>query len=279
MAKFPKAVVFLFTLAAMIAADVAAGRAEGELEKIKRADKIRIGVSSDKPPFSYIDEEGLNQGYDVFFARRIARDLLGDESKVEFVLVENNNRMAILQSGEVDMVLANFTVTSERSKQVDFAKPYMKVALGVASPKNAPVTSVAQLGGKKLIVGKGTTADIYFTRRHPEVRLVRYDQNAEAFEALRNGLGAALAHDNILIFAWINNNPDFIAGVDSLGDPGYIAPAVKKGNTDLLQWLNSEIAALSQENFFHSNFETTLRPVFGNKVRPEMVVVESELLR
>ncbi len=272
----PRAILsaLVFVLALALMTQAAPALAQGELQKIKEAGKIRIGVFSDKPPFGYVDENGDNQGYDVYFAKRIAKDLLGDENKVEYVLVEAASREEVLEANKVDLVLANFTVTPERGKRVDFAKPYMKVALGVVSPENAPVTDVAQLKGQKLIVNKGTTADIYFSENHPEITLIKYDQNTEAFNALLDGRGAALAHDNTLIFAWINENKGFTAGIPFLGNLDTIAPAVKKGNTELLDWLNDEIVALGQENFFHKNYETTLRPIYGNTVDPETVVIE-----
>jgi len=158
---------------------------------------------------------------------------------------------------------------------VDFAKPYMKVALGVVSPDKAPITDVAQLKGQKLIVNKGTTADTYFSEKHPEITLLKYDQNTEAFNALRDGRGVALAHDNTLIFAWINENPGFAAGIPFLGNLDTIAPAVKKGNTEVLAWLNEEIVKLGQENFFHKNYDATLKPIYGDTVDPETVVIES----
>ncbi len=272
----PRAILsaLVFVLALALMTQAAPALAQGELQKIKEAGKIRIGVFSDKPPFGYVDENGDNQGYDVYFAKRIAKDLLGDENKVDYVLVEAASREEVLEANKVDLVLANFTVTPERGKRVDFAKPYMKVALGVVSPENAPVTDVAQLKGQKLIVNKGTTADIYFSENHPEITLIKYDQNTEAFNALLDGRGAALAHDNTLIFAWINENKGFTAGIPFLGNLDTIAPAVKKGNTELLDWLNDEIVALGQENFFHKNYETTLRPIYGNTVDPETVVIE-----
>lgn len=277
MKMIKRASLLALSLALTLAAP--ALRAEGELEKIKAAGKIRIGVFSDKPPFGYVDENGVNQGYDVYFARRLAKDLLGDESKVEFVLVEAASRMEVLESNKVDLVLANFTVTEDRAKRVDFCKPYMKVALGVVSPEKAPISDVAQLKGQKLIVNKGTTADIYFAEKHPEVNLIKYDQNTEAFNALRDGRGVALAHDNTLIFAWIKENPGFVAGIDFLGNLDTIAPAVKKGNTELMNWVNQEIEILGRENFFHQNYEATLRPAYGDSIDPETVVVEGGVVK
>jgi polar amino acid transport system substrate-binding protein len=246
----------------------------GAIEKIKENGKIRIGVFGDKPPFGYVDSNGVNQGYDIYFAKRIAKDLLGDESKVEFVLVEAASRVEYLESNKVDIILANFTVTDERREVVDFANPYMKVSLGVVSPEGAPITDPSELEGKKVIVNKGTTAEVFFKKTYPDIELVSFEQNTEAFNALKDGRGDALAHDNTLVFAWALENPGFVTGIRSLGDIEAIAPAVKKGNTELKDWLNQEMEALADEQFFHENFKETLFPIYGDQVSPEDVVVE-----
>ena len=267
---------FLATFAAVFLtgqANLQAAEADA-LAKIKERGYVRVGVFSDKPPFGYVDKEGKNQGYDIYFAKRIAKDLLGDESKVKFELVEAAGRVEVLVADKVDITLANFTKTPERARVVDFALPYMKVSLGVVSPDGAVIKSVDELKGKKLIVNKGTTADAYFTKNHPEIELIKYDQNTETFAALVDKRGAALAHDNALLFAWAKENPDFTVGIEALGEVDVIAPAVKKSNKALLEWLNNEIVELGKENFFHKNYDATLKPIYGDSVNPESLVVE-----
>ena len=83
------------------------------LDEIKTDGTVNIGVFSDKNPFGYVDENGEYQGYDVYFARRLAEDL-GVEAN--FVTTEAANRIEYLQTGKVDIILANFTVTSERAE-------------------------------------------------------------------------------------------------------------------------------------------------------------------
>ena len=99
------------------------------LDQIKDSGTINIGVFSDKNPFGYVDENGDYQGYDVYFANHIGEDL-GVE--VNFVSTEAANRIEYLQTGKVDVILANFTVTPQRAEEVDFALPYMNVALGLS---------------------------------------------------------------------------------------------------------------------------------------------------
>ena len=244
------------------------------LDEIKEDGKIKIGVFSDKNPFGYVDENGDVQGYDVYFGKRLAKDLLGSEDDVEFTYVEAASRVEYLQSAKVDVILANFTVTDERAEKVDFALPYMKVALGVVSPDDALITDVKDLEGKKLIVVKGTTAETYFTENYPDIELVKFDEYQEAYDALLDGRGDAFSTDNTEVLAWAQQNEGFSVGIESLGDIDTIAPAVQKGNTDLLNAINDEIKSLADEQFFHKDFEETLKPVYGDNIDPEDLVVE-----
>lgn len=241
------------------------------LDEIKESGKIVIGVFSDKNPFGYVDENGKYQGYDVYFAERIAKDL-GVE--VEYVSTEAASRVEYLKTGKVDVILANFTVTEERAQEVDFALPYMKVALGVVSPDSALITSADDLKGKTLIVAKGTTAETYFTENYPDVKLLKFDQYTEAYNALLDGRGDALSTDNTEVLAWALQNEGFSVGVESLGDLDTIAPAVSKGNTTLMNWINEEIEALADEQFFHEDYKATLEPVYGSEVDIDSLVVE-----
>ena len=241
------------------------------VEQIKKSGTIKIAVFSDKKPFGYVDEYGKYQGYDVYFGNRIAKDL---GVKVKYVPVEAAARVEVLETGKVDLVLANFTVTPARAEKVDFALPYMKCALGVVSSDKNLITKPEDLNGKTLIVSKGTTAETYFTENYPKVNLLKFDQYSEAYNALLDGRGVGLSTDNTEVLAWAIENPGFSVGIESLGSLDTIAPAVTKGNTTLLNWINAEIETLGKENFFHADYEATLRAVYGPKSDADSLVVE-----
>ena len=240
-------------------------------EQIQESGEIVIGIFSDKAPFGYIDADGKPAGYDVVYGDRIAADL-GVTAK--YVPVDAAARTEVLASNKVDITLANFTVTPERAEKVDFANPYFKVSLGVVSPTSAEITDVSQLAGKTLIVTKGTTAESYFEANHPEVKLLKFDQYSDAYQALEDGRGDAFSTDNTEVIAWAIQHPGFSVGIKSLGDTSYIAAAVKKGNTALLDWLNNELVDLGQENFFHKDYEQALAPVYGDAATADDLVVE-----
>ena len=241
------------------------------VQEIKDSGVIRIGVFTDKAPFGYIDENGKNQGYDVYFTDRLAKDL---GVQVEYISLDPASRVEYAETGKADIVAANFTVTPERAEKVDFSLPYMKVSLGVVSPDGAVIKSVEELKNKTLIVSKGTTAEYYFSKNHPEIKLQKYDSYADAYNALLDGRGDAFSTDNTEVLAWAKSNPGFTVGIDSLGDVDTIAVAVQKGNTDLLDWINNEIKELGKENFFHEAYKATLEPIYGDSADPDSIVVE-----
>ena len=279
--KFIKPILVLFTFALALLFITACGSSKSSssstgskartIEEIKKSGELRIAVFGDKKPFGYVDNDGSYQGYDIELGNQLAKDL---GVKPKYVSVDAANRAEYLISNKVDITLANFTVTDERKKQVDFALPYMKVSLGVVSPKDKVITDVKQLEGKTLIVTKGTTAETYFEKNHPEVKLQKYDSYADAYNALLDGRGDAFSTDNTEVLAWAKSNPGFTVGIDSLGDVDTIAVAVQKGNTDLLNWINNEIKELGKENFFHEAYKATLEPIYGDSADPDSIVVE-----
>ena len=240
------------------------------LDEIKESGTVNIGVFSDKNPFGYVDENGTYQGYDVYFAERIGKDL-GVE--INYVSTEAASRVEYLETGKVDIVLANFTVTEERAQKVDFALPYMNVALGVVSHEDNVIQSLDQIGEDgQVIVISGTTAETYLEKNHPDIKLQKFDTYATAKTSFENGTGVAWANDNTEVIAYALENEGYVVGIPSLGSQDTIAPAVSKGNTTLLNWLNDEIKALGKENFFHADYEATLLDTYGADYEDTLVV-------
>ena len=267
-----KSIVFAATLALSTLFATSAFAADGfrTLDEIKEDGTINIGVFSDKNPFGYVDENGDYQGYDVYFANRLGEDLGVD---VNFVSTEAANRIEYLQTGKVDVILANFTVTPERAEEVDFALPYMNVALGVVSPDSNVIETLDDWNpDDQMIVISGTTAETYLVENYPDIPLQKYDSYATAKNALENGNGVAWANDNTEVIAFAKQNEGYTVGIPSLGSADTIAPAVTQGNDTLLDWINDEIKTLGEEKFFHADYEATLLDTYGADYEDELVV-------
>jgi ABC-type amino acid transport substrate-binding protein len=154
------------------------------VHRIHQRELVRIGVPGDNAPFSYVDAKGAWQGYDVYFARRIAKEILDSKEKyLRLVPVSRENWTEYLEGDKVDIVLG-FGPGPEQSAPAEFALPYRRA-------------------------------------------------------------GDAL-----------------------------IAPAVRKGNGELLLWLEDVMRRRIEADFFHKAFEAALRPVYGNTLEPETVIIE-----
>lgn len=246
----------------------------GYLDKIKARDKLIVGVFTDKPPFGFVDEKGKYVGFDTDIARQFAKDLLGDESKVEFVAVEPASRIPFLQSDKVDLILANMTVTPERKEAVDFTNPNLKVAVQALVPQGSAVKKLDDLASKTTIVTTGTTADIWLTKNHPDWKLLKFEKNSESLQALSNGRGDAYAQDNLVLFSWAKQNAGYRVLPEKLGGEAPIAPAVKKGNIELRDWINVELAKLGNDKYLLKLYDQYVRKQLSDDTKPEDVIVE-----
>ncbi|NMZ18959.1 transporter substrate-binding domain-containing protein [Pseudomonas rhodesiae] len=244
------------------------------IDKIKARDKLIVGVFTDKPPFGFVDEAGRYVGFDTDIGRRFAKDLLGDENKVEFVAVEPASRIPFLQSDKVDLILANMTVTPERKEAVDFTHPNLKVAVQALVPNDSPVKRLDDLATRTIIVTTGTTADIWLTKNHPDWKLLKFEKNSESLQALSAGRGDAYAQDNLVLFSWAKQNPGYRVLEEKLGDEAPIAPAVKKGNIELRDWVNAELAKLGEEKFLLKLYDQYVRKELSDDTPPDSVIVE-----
>src|SRR5512135_1945256 len=98
--------------------------AAGTLQDVKTRGKLIAGVKTDFPPFGFLDKNGNYQGFDIDIAKALSKELLGNEKAIEFVAVTSGNRIPILKSKKIDVVVATMSITEEREKEVDFTVPY-----------------------------------------------------------------------------------------------------------------------------------------------------------
>lgn len=109
-------------------------------------------------------------------------------------------------------------------------------------------------------------------KNYPDIKLLKFDQYTEIFSALKDKRGAAIANDNTELIAWAKANPGFTVTIPAFGGQDTIAPAVAKGNKELLDWINNELATLGKENFVHQAYKDTLTSVYGEGFTDQLVV-------
>jgi len=267
-----KSILVIFALLTLGILAACGNNAENGLEAIRERGHIIVGIFGESPPFGYVDAQGQVVGRDAMIARRFAYEMFGDENAVEFVITEAANRIEFLTSHRVDIIIANFTVTPERAEQVDFSLPYGRVALGVIAPEDSGVETLADLAGRNLIVTQGTTAEIYFTQNHPEINLLRFQNNVDSFQALSDGRGDAMAHDNTLVLRHAWENEGLTVVESRLGNDDVLAPAIRQNEPELLAWINETTLRLREENFFYTVYDETMRSYFHPSTNPSDVM-------
>ena len=175
------------------------------LDDVRHAGVLKVATFDGNPPFGFVDTKTHQlEGLDVDYARAIA-DRLG----VTLKLVPTNpaNRMPLLISGKVDLVLANFTISPERVQQVDFSIPYFSSGQQFIVRKGT-LTSPELLNHWRVGVDKGTVNEAVLREKFPKAKVIAYDDTPFAFAALRNGSVQAITQDGSKLLGLLASVPD-----------------------------------------------------------------------
>lgn len=144
---------------AQVAETGEARQASPQIDRIRRADKLKVGVKSDVPGFGLLNTStNQYEGFEIELSRLIAEQLLGDSNKIEFTPVTAKTRGPLLDNGDVDLVIATFTITKERKLTYNFSTPYYTDAVGLLVKKAAGYTGLKDLDGKIIGVAQSATS-------------------------------------------------------------------------------------------------------------------------
>jgi polar amino acid transport system substrate-binding protein len=210
-------------------------------EIIKRG-KVLIAVDTTTPIFGMMGKDGQPEGYDPDVARLVGKYL---GVAVEFVPVTPQNRISYLLTNRVDMVISLFSITPERAQQVWFSIPYASEAAVLVAPASVQVKSIADLAGKKIGVPRGAMQDIVLSQAAPkDAAIMRFDDEATGLQALISGQ-VDLAGTGLLVYRTLNrNDPGKDYEVKLVLRELHFGIGVRRGQTDLLQWLNTFLYAI-----------------------------------
>jgi polar amino acid transport system substrate-binding protein len=140
MRLLPSLVVALFVIVA-----IPATAQESLLDTVLKRDKIIVATYSTSPPLAYADEKGDLVGFEIDMAHQIAKDLLGDPNKVEFVVVQSDGRFPAVLSGKVDFGLCSTTIFPDRAVRIAFTRPYLDAGANLIARKDAKIKTIQEL--------------------------------------------------------------------------------------------------------------------------------------
>jgi ABC-type amino acid transport substrate-binding protein len=224
------------------------------MERFQSMDRIVAGVSFDVPGLGHKDPAtGAIDGFEVDVVRAVAEKLTGSAGHVVFTLVKDKDRIAALQSGRVDLVASQLTITPDRAELVDFTHPYYLACEGLLVRAESPIRTLADLAGRKVSVTDGSISERRM-RTLAGVRLVVTPFSSGNVEAVESGAADAASNDliNLELMKRAAANPERFRTID-IGDAFDKKPfaiAVKKGSPALVTALNGVIDDLKEQGVF-----------------------------
>ncbi len=169
------------------------------LKEINSRGRIIVGVKTDTKPFGFYDKNGNLTGFDVELSKIIAKSLLGNERKIEFVPVTPSNRLMKLEAKEVDILVATMSITEQRELIVNFSTPYYMAGQAILVNNNSDINSLKQLANKRIIIVFGSTSEKSIRTSVPNAVILGYKTYPQAFRALKAGKADAMIADDTIL--------------------------------------------------------------------------------
>ena len=184
-----------------------AALAAGTLDKVSKTGIITLGYRDNSLPFSYLDENKRPVGYSIDICLKIAdavkRELKRNDLNIKYVLVNTENRLKALQSGDIDLECGSTNASSERRKEADTTIPTYIASTRLLVRADSGIKSVYDLNGKTVVTTKGTTQEKLFAeinKNHTlRAKQVLTNTHEEAFSQLEAGKADAFMLNDILL--------------------------------------------------------------------------------
>lgn len=234
------------------------------LDEIVKRDKLIVATFGTAPPFCYTDETGKLVGFDVDISRLIAKSLLGDENKIEFVTVTSEGRWPAVNSGRADIGLASTTVYPDRALRVAFSRPYIDSSVSVLVRKDANVNALAELNSSKFTLANLSNPQMADRQKRflPNVKVLTFDTPSAMFTAVRSGQAQAMQMDTPVVNWYAANNKELTVLRENLAVIQGNAIFMKPGDFTLWLWLDTMVQEMTAGSRY-AEYSDIYRKWFG----------------
>lgn len=179
-----------------------------DLQSIKRRGRLVVGVKDKLPPLGFRGTDGQIAGFEIDLARQVAKELLGNSAAIELKPVSNQDRFSSVLNGEVDLVIAQVTLTASRLRILNFSLPYYRDGAAIIT-RNSAIQTLANLKGQRIAVLNGSSTVEALHKRLPDAELVPVGSYQLAREALETGQAIAMAADASVLAGWVRQDPSY----------------------------------------------------------------------
>jgi polar amino acid transport system substrate-binding protein len=241
------------------------------LDEIVKRDKLVVATFGTAPPFGFADDKGQLVGFDIDIARLIAKYLLGDEKKIEFMTVTSEGRWPAVNSGRADFGIAATTVYPDRALRVAFTRPYIDSGISVLVRKDAGVDNVAGLNDAKFTLANLSNPQMVDRQKRfmPNVKVLTFDTPSAMFLAVKSGQAQAMQMDSPVIDWYAaNNNAEMKTLPENLGNIQGNAIFMKPGDFTLWLYLDTVVHELVAGSRYN-DYTDVYKKWFGSNPPPQ----------
>lgn len=238
------------------------------MAELAEAGSMTVGTKFDQPLFGLVGPDGVPEGFDVEIAKIIATELGIAEEDIEWKETISANREAFIETGEVDIVVATYTINDERKQKISFAGPYYEAGQSILTLKeNSDIQGPDDLAGKKVCTVSGSTPEANLIENYPDAEVVPFGTYAECIDPLRNGQVDAISTDNVILAGFASENDDLeVRGEPFTQEPYGIGLA--KDDTEFRMWINDVLEAAFEDGRWEQAWTDTAGTVLPTPEPP-----------
>jgi glutamate transport system substrate-binding protein len=221
--------------------------------------KLTIGVKADQPGLG-LQTGSTYTGFDIEIAKIVAKGLGVGESGITWKTTVSSNREPYLQQGQVDLVVATYTINDDRKKVVDFAGPYYVAGQDLLVPVNSTITGPEALAGKKVCSVTGSTPAKRIQTDYKQAKLQLFDSYSKCVTALAGGQVDAVTTDDIILAGYAAQQ-QYAGKFKVVGKPFSTEPygiGLKKGDTAGCNKVNEILKASAADGSYKKAWDDTL---------------------
>ncbi len=240
------------------------------MARLAEAGSMTIGTKFDQPLFGLVGPDGVPEGFDVEIAMLIASELGIDEGSIQWVETPSQNRETAIENGDVDMVVATYTINDARKERVGFAGPYYEAGQSILTlTSNTDIQGPDDLAGKRVCTVSGSTPEQNLLENFPEVEVVPFGTYSECLEPLRNNQVDAVSTDNVILAGFAADNDD----LEVRGEPFTEEPygiGVARDDVEFRMWINDVLEQLFADGRWTEAWEATAGTVLPTPEPPQV---------
>jgi len=238
------------------------------MARLNEAGKITVGTKIDQPGFGLLNPQTEEpEGFDVEIAKLIAAKLGIEAENITWTETVSANREPFIQNGQVDIVVATYTINDTRKQVVDFAGPYYEAGQDIMVAKGNPedIAGPDDLAGKTVCSVEGSTPAQNIRDNYPEAQLTTYDVYSKCADDLKNGNVQAVTTDNVILTGLIAGSPD---DFELVGNPFTEEPygvGLKLGDTEFRNFINDVLEESFDDGTWAEAWDRTAGDISGTE--------------